>query len=153
VTSFRFRPRYRALAIGAIGLGALIALAGVLAGRDFRTFSLVAGAVGASLGVLYLLSPAWKIVVHVDDDAIEVTSKGERRFRLPWSEVEAVVASPSTKTCFVNGGAPERSLLVPGPGAPAPYEIENRGPLFDAIVAHVGKDRIREVTLLESAPA
>jgi hypothetical protein len=145
--SYRFRPRYRALALVAIAAGAGLALLAVVAGGG--ALAIACAAVGVALGVAYLLSPAWKIVVHVDDDALEVTARGDRRFRLAWGEVAEVVASPSTKTCFVNGGTPDRSLLVPGPGAPAPYAVEHRAALYDAVVAHVAKERIREVELLE----
>jgi len=62
-----------------------------------------------------------------------------------------VVASPTTKSCFVDGGAPEKSLLVPGDGAPAPYDLERRAALFDAIIAHVPADRVQTVETLEQA--
>jgi len=54
-----------------------------------------------------------------------------------------VVHSPTT--CFVNGGAPERSLLVPGDGAPAPYDIADKQAMCEAIVAHVAADKVRTV--------
>jgi hypothetical protein len=151
--TYRFRPRYRGLALGAIGIGALLVVASLVAGTGIRALAMVGGGIGIVLGVVYLISPAWKIVVHVGDDALEVTARGARRFRLLWADVAEVVASPSTKTCFVNGGTPDRSLLVPGAGAPAPYDIEDRAGLFDEIMAHVAKDRIREVELLETKPA
>jgi hypothetical protein len=99
---------------------------------------------GVALGAAYLASPTWRLVVVVDDDGLEVV----RRFRIAWKDVVRVVASPSTKTCFVDGGAPEKSLLVPGVGAPAPYAIENREALYDFIVAHAPK--VEEVTTLEA---
>ena len=55
-----------------------------------------------------------------------------------------VVASPTTNTCFVDGGTPEKSLLVPGVGAPAPYDIANRAALYDAIVMSVATDKLSE---------
>jgi hypothetical protein len=144
--AFRFRPRFRGLAFGSLGLGAgLVAIGGALA----IPAALVGGGIGMVLGGFYLRSPAWRIAVHVDDDALEVTAGRERRFLLPWAEVKEVVASPSTKTCFVDGGAPERSLLVPGVGAPAPYDIERKAELYDQIVAHVPAAKVREVELLE----
>jgi hypothetical protein len=87
----------------------------------------------------------------VDDDALALVAAGDARprFRVAWSDVVKVVASPSTRTCFVDGGEPQRSLLVPGDGAPAPYDIEDRGALYDQIVARVAGDRIVEVDLLE----
>jgi hypothetical protein len=141
IHDYRFRPRFRGLAIGAIGLGGVLAATTFVIGIG----GLVAGAVGAALGGLYLASPAWKITVRVDDDAIEVVG----RFRLPWADVKEVVASPTTHTCFVDGGTPDRSLLVPGDGAPAPYDIEDKVALYEAILAHVAGDRVRTVEVLQ----
>jgi hypothetical protein len=146
--SFRFRPRYRNLAFAAIGLGGLLIGVGVIAAM---AAAWIGGAIGLALGVLYLRSPAWRLAVHVDDDALEVTSGGDRRFRLAWPDVVEVVASARTSTCFVDGGAPARSLLVPGPGATAPYLIEDREDLYRAIVERVAADKVREVELLEKA--
>ena len=144
---FAFRPRYRGVAWTSIGVGgALDAVAAILA---LPWAAIAVGAVGVALGALYLMSPAWSIEVVVDDDALEVVQKDTRRLRLAWRDVVRVIASPTTKTCFVDGGDPARSLLVPGPGAPAPYWIAGREALYDAIVARVGADRIEEVELLE----
>jgi hypothetical protein len=114
-------------------------------------FAVATGLSGVVLGTLYLASPAWRIEVVVDDDALEVLSSGDRRFRLPWGEVRRVVASPATRTCFVDGGDPDRSLVVPGEGASAPYDIEDKEALYDAILARVPADAVEEVPLLESA--
>jgi len=62
-----------------------------------------------------------------------------------------VVSSPSTQTCFVDGGSPERSLLVPGDGAPAPYDIADRTALVEAILAHVPADKVQTVATLDQA--
>lgn len=134
-----------------IAIGALFASAPWTAGADgdSRVAVLIIGVGSALLGVLYLVSPAWRIVIVVDDDALEVLSGRDRRFRLPWGEVVRVVASPATKTCFVDGGDPSRSLKVPGKGAPAPYDIEHREALFDAIMAHVPPAAVEEVAFLE----
>jgi hypothetical protein len=145
---FRFRPRFGGLAWGAIVLGALAVLLGGWRGGAAVA---VAGGLGLAFGFAYLWSPAWRYVVIVDDDALEVTRDGDRRFRLPWSAVIAVRASPSTSTCFVDGGSPDRSLLVPGDGAPAPYDVERKRDLYRAILAHVPADRVREVTSLDAA--
>ncbi|MCX5743688.1 MAG: hypothetical protein NT062_14445 [Proteobacteria bacterium] len=148
---FRFRPRYRGVAIVAMGVGgALTALAGAL---GFLVLPLATGAVGILLGGGYLLSPSWRLAVTVDADGLEVGTPTRRRFRLAWTEVARLVASPTTHTCFVDGGSPERSLLVPGDGAPAPYDIENRTALYDAIVAAVPKDKVETVATLEMATA
>ncbi|HUH00665.1 MAG TPA: hypothetical protein VML75_01645 [Kofleriaceae bacterium] len=148
---FRFRARYTLFAWGMIAIGALFASAPWTAGADGDSgvAALIIGIGAALLGVLYLVSPAWRIVVVIDDDALEVLSGRDRRFRLAWSEVVRVVASPGTKTCFVDGGDPSRSLKVPGKGAPAPYDIEGREALFDAIMAHVPPTSVEEVPFLE----
>jgi hypothetical protein len=148
---FRFRPRFRGLAVLALVLGVALGFYGLVAGGAASTALVVAGLGGAALGGLYLGSPAWRMEVLVDDEALEVRSSGDRRFRLPWGDVNGVTASPSTHTCFVDGGVPERSLLVPGDGAPAPYAIENSPALYRAIVAHAPPERLREVALLERA--
>jgi hypothetical protein len=146
---FRFRPRYRAMAIAAIGLGAAMLVLGLVRGGPPLLWS--TGGVGIILGTVYLLSPTWRLAVVVDDDALTLVATGDAqpRFRVAWNDVVKVVASPSTRTCFVDGGEPQRSLLVPGDGAPAPYDIEDRGALYDQIVARVARDRIVEVDLLE----
>jgi hypothetical protein len=151
----RFRPRFRALAWCALLLGASFLAAALLLadpGGATRPFAIGCGATGLLLGALYLLSPAWRIEVFVDDEALEVRSRGDRRFRLPWCEVVRIWASPTTSTCFVDGGSPERSLLVPGPGASAPYDIENKQALYRAILARAPAHTVRTVDLLEQAP-
>src|SRR5215213_4715542 len=112
---FRFRPRYRAMAYAAIGLGAALLVLGLA--RVGPSGLWPSGAVGVILGSLYLVSPTWRLTVVVHDDALELTAGDARpRFRVPWTEVVTVVASPTTRTCFVDGGDPQRSLLVPGAG-------------------------------------
>ena len=117
----------------------------------FLSVPLVSGVLGIALGAAYLASPTWRIRVTVDDDGLTVGSPKRQRFRLAWHEVVRVVASPSTSTCFVDGGKPERSLLVPGDGAPAPYDIADRKALVEAILAHVPADKVQTVASLESA--
>ena len=150
---YRFRPRFRGLAWTAIGLGALLLGASAVFGLSGASlaFAIATGAAGAALGALYLASPTWRIEVQVTDDALEVLSSGDRRFRLGWGEIRRVIASPDTRTCFVDGGDPDRSLIVPGEGAHAPYDIEHREALFDAILARVPEDVVETVRLLEDA--
>jgi len=145
----RFRPRYRGVAWTAAAVGGT--LAAVAASLGFLAVPLVTGAVGVALGAAYLASPTWRLAVTVDDDGLEVGSPRRRRFRLAWTDVVRVVASPSTHTCFVDGGAPERSLLVPGDGAPAPYDLDDRPALVAAILAHVPPERVTTVASLEAA--
>jgi hypothetical protein len=143
---FRFRPKQPWTAGIACLLGAGLAGAS-LVNRDWG-WALV-GASALLLGCLYLLSPAWKTEVVVDGEALEVVRGGERRFRLPWDEVVRLVIARGNRTAFVDGGGPERSLLLPGRGAKAPYRIGDQPALFDAIVARVAPDRVIEVDRLD----
>lgn len=149
MSTHRFRPRYRGVAWTSIGLGG--GLAGVAAAIGFAALPLATGAFGIALGAAYLNSRAWKLRVITDDSSIEVRDSKGTRFRLLWSEIVRVVASPTTKTCFVDGGRSEHSLLVPGDGAPAPYAISEREQLFATILAHVNPDRVEIVDSLERA--
>ena len=126
--------------------GAGLAVSGVI---DDRWSWALLGLAAVVLGLLYLVSPAWRTEVGVDDEALEVANRGERRFRLPWSEVRRVVVARASKTAFVDGGAPDRSLLLPGRGAKAPYRIERQGELLEQILARVAADRVVEVERLD----
>lgn len=148
VRTFAFRPRYRGLAWSSMGVGGTIAALSALGGMI--TIPVVTGVLGVVLGVAYLASPTWRIAVTIDDDGLTVGSPRRQRFRLAWHEVVRVVASPATSTCFVDGGAPERSLLVPGDGAPAPYDIADRAALVEAILARVPADKVQTVASLDS---
>lgn len=139
---FRFRPRYRGLAFTALGVGGTLSAVSV-AVLGAALLPLATGVAGVALGATYLASPAWKLEVVVDDDALVVRSPKGEKFRLPWSEVVRVVASKRDKTCFLDGGAPDKSLIVPGDGLPAPYDIEDKAALFDAILAHVPADKVQ----------
>ena len=64
-----------------------------------------------------------------------------------------MLASPATSTCFIDGGTPARSQLIPGEGAPAPYTLDDRVGAYQAIMARVPRDRVTEVAkLTEHAP-
>lgn len=145
---FRFRPRQPAVAAAACLLGAGLAVSGVVDGR--WSWGLL-GLVALVLGLLYLVSPAWRTEVLIDHEALEVQNRGDRRFRLPWAEVRRVVVSRARGTAFVDGGVPEQSLLLPGRGARAPYRIENQAELLEQILARVAADRVTEVERLDRA--
>jgi hypothetical protein len=154
----RFKGRYRGVAFTSVALGGALSVVSGIAG--FIVLPLFSGLVGVMAGVGYLASPTWRLAVAVDDSGLTVGTVSGRsgeikkeRFKLAWSEVARVVASPSTKSCFVDGGEPARSLLVPGVGAPAPYDIVGREALFDAIIAHVPADKVQTVETLEKALA
>jgi hypothetical protein len=149
VSEHRFRPRYRGVAWTAIGVGGgLAAVAGVI---GFAALPLATGLIGVAFGAAYLGSPTWRYTVVADDTGFEVRARGATKFRVAWTDVVRVVASPSTHTCFVDGGEPARSLLVPGDGAPAPYDLVDRPALFAAILAHVPADKVTIVASLEDA--
>jgi hypothetical protein len=126
-------------------------MAVVAAILGFATVPLATGALGVALGAAYLASPTWRISVTIDEDGLAVGSPRRQRFRLAWNDIVRVVASTATSTCFVDGGSPERSLLVPGVGAPAPYDIADRKALVEAILAHVPADKVQRVESLEHA--
>ena len=147
--SYRLRPRYRGLAWGSIGIGGALATMALWAPAVVA----VASVCGLGLGAAYLLSPTWRLRVVTTEESLAVIAGDKPRFTLPWAEVVKVVASPSTKTCFVDGGAAERRILVPGDGAPAPYRIERRDELFDEILARVPAAKIEEVALLSDRMA
>lgn len=148
MATHRFRPRYRGVAWTSVGVGGSLAV--VAASVGFVMLPLVTGAIGIVAGAAYLASPTWRLAVTVDDDGLEVGTPKRRRFRIAWSDVVKVIAAPATHTCFVDGGAPERSLLVPGVGAPAPYDLEDREGLVRAILAHVPDAKIERVESLEA---
>ena len=144
--TYRFRPRYRGVAWTSIGIGGAVGI--VSASVGFLAVPLITGAIGIAAGVAYLASPTWRLAVKIDDDALEVGTPSRVRFRLPWKDVVRVVAAPAKHSCFVDGGVPERSLLVPGDGAPAPYDIDDRKGLVEDILARVADDKIERVASL-----
>lgn len=148
--TFRFKPRYKALALSAMGIGGTLGVVSVVA-LGAAALPLATGVMGLLLGTGYLLSPSWKLEVVVDDDGFVVRSPKGEKFNVKWLEVKRVVASPTTKTCFVDVKDPARNLLVPGDGAPAPYDIADREALYAEILAHVPKDKVEEVETIEAA--
>jgi len=123
-----------------------------LVAAGFVVLPVVTGLVGVGLGAVYLASPVWRLSVTTDERGMSVGSDAQQRFSLAWDEVVRVIASPSTTTCFVDGGTPEKSLLVPGPGAIAPYDIDDKKALYDEILAHVAGDKVTIVEALDQAP-
>jgi hypothetical protein len=147
--SFRFKPRFRGIAFTSVGIGGALGVVSFVA-LGAALLPLATSAIGIALGAGYLLSPSWKLEVVIDDDALEVRSPKSSRFKLAWADVVKVVASPTTHTCFVDGGTPAKSLIVPGDGAPAPYDLEDRAALYDAILARVAADKVLAVDTLEA---
>lgn len=141
---YPLRPRYRGLAWGALALGGgLVAL-----GPFTAPLVLASGAAGLLLGGGYLASPTWRLAIVTDERGLRIEGRRGVRLELPWLEVQKVIASPSTKTCFIDGGAAERRLMVPGDGAPAPYWIAERARLYDEVLAAVDPAKVEEVALV-----
>jgi hypothetical protein len=151
VKTFRFKPRYRGVAWTSVGVGGALGI--VSAAVGFVAVPMISGAVGVAAGIAYLASPTWKISVTVDDDGLTVGSPSKQRFRIAWQDVVKVIAAPEKHTCFVDGGTPDKSLLVPGDGAPAPYDIEDKQALVEWILAHVAADKIENVASLAEVAA
>lgn len=144
---FRFRPRYRGIALTSVSVGGVLATI-ALVSLGAALLPLATGATGVVLGIGYLMSPSWQLEVITDDEALEVRSPKASKFRLLWCDVVKVVSSTTTDTCFVDGGAPEKSLLVPGDGAPAPYDLTDKAALCAEILAHVPADKVETVERL-----
>jgi hypothetical protein len=146
---FAFRPRYRGIALTSIGVGGTLGVV-ALTSLGAAILPVATAALGIVFGVGYLMSPSWKLEVVTDDDALEVRSPKASKFRLLWTDVVKVVSSPTTHTCFVDGGEPARSLLVPGDGAPAPYDLTDKQALCDEILRHVNPDKVETVENLSA---
>lgn len=150
---FRLRPRWAWLpwAIGGFG-AALIAFAWIAdvppTTRGVETF---AALMLCALAGLYARSPLWRSHVVVDADGLKITGPRGVRLKLSWSEVVKVRAAPANKTCYIDAGMPQKSFLLPGPGASAPYRVEHRAALYDRIVAACA-GRVDEVPELDLTP-
>lgn len=149
MAQYRLRPRYRLLPASAASIGAMIAAFGALQGP----FALVAvGGAATALGAAYWFSPTWKIRLVTSADELQFhTARGVKSLR--WSQVRRLFVDRVHRTCLIVGSGAETSLIVPGVGAPAPYDIENKSELFDEIVAAVATARQRDVTSIEEAIA
>lgn len=139
--TFRLRPRFAGVAGVSIVVGTALGVVGVVFGSLAGP---IVGGAGLALGAAYLASPTWRLRLQVDDDGIAIVG----RFRLAWTEVVRVLASPATSTCFVDGGSPARSILVPGEGAPAPYTFDDRAGAYRAIIARAPAHLVTEVARL-----
>ena len=148
---YRFRPAHPGVAGLAALLGGGLLAGGLVAGSGAAV--LVLGGFGVVMAALYMVSPVWRTEVRTDETGIEVVARGERRFRIRWADVVRVVAAPRSKSAFLDGGEPGRSLLLPGPGARAPYRIENQPALFQELMDRTPTGRVIEVERLSRAAA
>jgi hypothetical protein len=143
----RFRPRYKTIPWIVAGVGVFMLGYGIFGGAvgTARTFAIVSGFVGPLIALAYLRSATWQLAIVVDEQALVVKKGAEERFRLPWADVKEVVYSNQYPTLFVDGGVPERSILVPGPGVPAQYRVERNEELCAFVRAHVDPSKQRAV--------
>lgn len=143
-TPYRFRPRFVGVAFLSLSIGTVLIVSSLTITPDRMSaiFSFFAGLAGLFLAFAYLKSPVWRLAVDIQDDALVVWNGLEERMRLPWADVTKVVMGPEGETCFVDGGTKELSLLVPGPGAGASYEIRRKKQLIAAILAHIDEDLV-----------
>jgi len=154
-TPYRFRPRFVGVAFVSLSLGVTLVAAALTVAPDrlSSTFSLISGIAGLCLGYLYLRSPVWKLAVDIQETDLVIWSGTAERLRLPWSQVSRVVVDPDHELCFVDGGSPEKSLLVPGPGAQASYVIAKRRQLINAILSHVPSEIVQDSSQLQGDEA
>lgn len=145
-TPYRFRPRFLGVAFLSLSMGVVLIVAAVTITPDTVSagFAFVTGAACLFFAFAYLKSPVWKLAVDIQQQDLVVWNGLKERMRLPWDEVKEVVVDAEGLTCFVNGGSPDQSLLVPGPGAPASYDIRHKPELIAAILSHVPADRVQE---------
>ncbi|MCP4444712.1 MAG: hypothetical protein GY811_05105 [Myxococcales bacterium] len=143
-TPYRFKPRFVGVAFVSLSLGVVLitASATITPDRVSSIFALGTGATGVLLSSMYLRSPVWRLAVDVQESGLVLWSGTSEKLRLPWSDVSRVVMDADREVCFVDGGTPDRSLLVPGPAAPASYVIAKREQLIDDILAHVPEDLV-----------
>lgn len=145
-TPYRFRPRFVGLAFLSLSIGVILVVTALTLAPDriSATASFLTGVAGLFLGFAYLRSPVWRLAVEPMEDELVVWNGLQERLRLPWSEVEQVVVDEERTTLYLDGGNPERSLLVPGPGAPASYDIRKKDELIKTILARVPEERIKD---------
>ncbi len=145
-TPYRFRPRFLGVAFLSLSIGVVLVVAGATITPDTLStvFAYITGTAGLFLGFAYLKSPVWKLAVDIEDDDLVVWTGVEERLRLPWDQVKKVIVDAEHLTCFVDGGEPARSLLIPGPGAQASYDILKKEDLIAKILDRVPADRVQE---------
>jgi hypothetical protein len=149
MANYRLLPRYRSLPIAAAGLGVAIAAVGAFRG----TWSLCAiGGIAVALAAAYLWSPSWRMQLITSDTGLTFQkANGAQRF-VAWNDVKRLLVAPN-QTCLMVGTDAETSLIVPGLGAPAPYDIQNKAALFAEMTAKVANSKQRTVETIETAIA
>lgn len=142
-TDFRLRPRYGTLALAAAVVGLAIMVIGLVAATGAsRTYAVGCGIAGVTLALLYRLSPVWRLRLRLNETGVSVLRGDELRLELGWGDVERVIVAADGESCYLWGGSVERSLLVAGPQARAPYIVDDRARLLTAITEAIGEERV-----------
>ncbi|HET6610373.1 MAG TPA: hypothetical protein VFG83_00215 [Kofleriaceae bacterium] len=147
-------PRFRILAMLAVVIGAIamIAAAGLWATGTHLIIAAVGGAMGLLAGGIYLRSPAWRITIAAGPSGLAVAAGSRPKFQLAWDDIRRVVTNRETSACYIKSDSPATSILIPGPEAPAPYDIEGKAALIATVLSHVDPERIDRVDSMRVSP-
>jgi hypothetical protein len=149
-SSHRLRPRYGSLAVAAGGLGLVLVLLGLgFSTGASRIFATITGFAGIALALAWLLSPVRQLRIVTSPAGLAIARGAETRLEIGWDEVERLLLGEGS--AYLWAGSQERSLLVAGPGVPAPYAVEDREGLVAAMEAAVGEERIERTDDLLAA--
>lgn len=143
--AFPLRARYRAL-VGVAAFGACLVGAAAL----WYSLWAVAAMCGLTLAAAaaYWRSPTWRMQIVVDDAGYAIRG-GRHPSQTRWDEIDRVFVDERAFTCAVRGPNAQASFVVPGDGAPAPYDIANKRALVAYVLAHAPVERVERVTSLE----
>jgi hypothetical protein len=81
------------------------------------------------------------MVVEISDVGVRVVRGQDIRMQVSWADVARLVVDDEHTVCMVDGGSPERRLIVPGPGLSAPYRIEESRRLVAELVRRIPAER------------
>jgi hypothetical protein len=99
-----------------------------------------------------LWSPSWRMQLITSDTGLTFQkANGTHRF-VGWNDVKRLLVAPN-QTCLMVGTDAETSLIIPGLGAPAPYDIQDKAALFAEVTAKVASSKQRKVETIETAIA
>jgi hypothetical protein len=150
MAEYRLRPRFRLLPLSAAGIGTSVAVVGVV---QSAVALIAVGGTATALAAGYWFSPTWKMRIVTSPDELQFHKTRDRITKIAWRDIRRVFVDRVHHTCLVVGRNADSSLIVPGVGAPAPYDIDDKRALFDEIVANVATEKLRDVDSIEAAIA
>jgi hypothetical protein len=112
-------------------------------------FATATGLAGMGLALAWLLSPVRKLRIVTSPAGLAIARGAETRLEIGWGEVERLLLGEGS--AYLWAGSRERSVLVAGPGVPAPYAVEDRQGLLASMEAAVGEERIERTDDLLAA--